>query len=198
MSAVGSLRTWISPEEYLRGELLSEVRHEYCAGEVWPMGSVDPVHAMSGASENHNYIAGDIFTELNLSLRGKTCRAFMNDMKVRIRHESEDWYYYPDVLVNCDPAGQHKYYCETPAVIFEVLSPDSESRDRREKRMAYEKFSSLHTYVLVAQDRREILVLRRTSEGWSRELLPDAGNAVRLPEIGCEIPLDAIYARTGL
>ena len=162
------------------------------------MGSVDPVQAMSGASENHNYIAGDVFTELNVHLRGKSSRAFMNDMKVHLHNSGDDWYYYPDVMVNCNPAGQHKYYCETPAIIFEVLSPDSESRDRREKRLAYEKFASLHTYVLVAQDRREVLILRRTAEGWTRELLPDVGNAVRLPEIGCEISLDAIYARTGL
>lgn len=189
MSAASSLKTWVSPEEYLRGELVSEVRHEYFAGEVV---------AMSGASFEHNMIAGDIFTALNNHLRGKKCVAFINDMKAHIRRNEDHWYYYPDVMVNCDPAGQHKYFCETPAIIFEVLSPDTEAKDRREKRLAYETIPSLHTYVLVAQDRRELLIFRRTAAGWSREVLPDAGDAVRLPEIELEIPLDVIYGRTGL
>ena len=190
MSTASHLRPWISPEEYIQGELLSEIRHEYFAGEVF---------AMAGASENHNYIAGNIFGELYLHLRGKKCAPFMNDMKAHIHSSGDDWFYYPDVMVNCDPTGQHKYYCDTPSVIVEVLSPDSETRDRREKRLAYEKIATVQTYALVAQDRREVLVFRRKPEGgWSREVLPETGDALRLPELEFALALDAIYARTGL
>lgn len=82
-----------------------------------------------------NYIAGNIFGELYAHLRGKTCAPFMNDMKAHVHSAEDDWFYYPDVMVNCDPAGQHKYFCNTPSIILEVLSPDSEMRDRREKRL---------------------------------------------------------------
>ena len=129
MSAIGKTQRWISPEEYLQGELLSEVRHEYFAGEVV---------AMAGASVNHNFIAGNIFAALHAHLAGKKCFAFINDMKAHIHQRGDDWFYYPDVMVNCDPAGQQKYFCETPSVIIEVLSPDTEAKDRREKRLAYE------------------------------------------------------------
>ena len=190
MSTASATTPWISPEDYLRGELLSDIRHEYFAGEVF---------AMAGASENHNYIAGNIFGELYLHLRGKKCASFMNDMKAHIHSDGDDWFYYPDVMVNCEPAGQHKFHCDTPSVIVEVLSPDTEATDRREKRLAYEKIATLHTYVLVAQDRRELLIFRRKpGGGWSRESLPDAGDSLRLPELDFELSLDAIYARTGL
>ena len=190
MSTATASTPWISPEDYLQGELLSEIRHEYFAGEVF---------AMAGASLSHNRIAGDIFNALQTHLRGKRCESFINDMKAHIHSEGDDWYYYPDVMVNCDPAGQHTYYCESPSVIVEVLSPATEATDRREKRLAYEKIAALHTYVLVAQDRREVLIFRRKPEGgWSRETLTAATDALRLPELEFVLPLDTIYARTGL
>ena len=190
MSTASHPRPWISPEEYLQGELLSEVRHEYFAGEVF---------AMAGASVNHNHIAGNIFGELYAHLRGQKCAPFMNDMKAHIHSEGDDWFYYPDVMVNCEPAGQHEYFCDTPSVIVEVLSPSTEATDRREKRLAYEKIAALHTYALVAQDRREVLIFRRKpGGGWSREVLPEACDALRLTELDFVLPLDAIYARTGL
>ena len=106
---------WISPEDYLESELTSEIRHEYLAGQVY---------AMSGASGEHNRIVTDIFLALGNHLRGKRCEAFINDMKARIVLKGEDWFYYPDILVNCDPTGQKKYYCETPSVIVEVSLAD--------------------------------------------------------------------------
>ena len=196
MSSITKSPRWISPEEYLDSELRSEVRREYFAGEVVPMsgGTV----AMAGASVNHNRIAGNIYCELHVHLRGKRCEAFMKDIKAHIHSHGDDWFYYPDVMVNCDPAGQQKYFCETPSVIVEVLSPHTEAKDRREKRLAYERIAALHTYILVAQDRREVIVFRRTPERWIREVLPDDGDTLRLPELEFAIPLDAIYARTGL
>jgi Uma2 family endonuclease len=122
----------------------------------------------------------------------------MNDMKAHIRRLNDDWFYYPDVMVNCDPAGQHKYHCETPTLIAEVLSPETEAKDRREKRLAYERIETLKTYVLVSQERREVFIFRHSEEGWSREVLPDDGDMLRVPDLGFEIELDAIYARTGL
>jgi Uma2 family endonuclease len=83
-------------------------------------------------------------------------------------------------------------------VIFEVLSPDTEALDRREKRLAYQGIPTLHTYVLVAQDKRELTIYRRGDNGWTRELLPEQGNVLRLPQIDFEIGLDAIYDRVGV
>ena len=51
----------ISEEEYLAGEMISAVKHEYVAGEVF---------AMAGASKMHATIAGNIFSALRVHLRG--------------------------------------------------------------------------------------------------------------------------------
>jgi Uma2 family endonuclease len=189
MSAARRPSNWISPENYIARELTSEVRHEYYAGEVV---------AMAGASIEHNRIVGDIYTALNTHLKGKRCEALMNDMKTHIQKKKDDWFYYPDVMVNCDPAGQHQYYCDTPSVIVEVMSPTTERIDRREKRMAYELIPSLHTYVLVSQELREVTIHRRAGDDWTTERLPEDGGVLRIPELEFELPLDAIYARSGV
>ena len=49
------LKTKISVEEYLKGEKISPVRHEYIEGEVY---------AMAGTSDNHSRIAGNIYVAL--------------------------------------------------------------------------------------------------------------------------------------
>src|SRR5438270_13833452 len=118
---------WISPEEYLEEELANEIRHEYVGGAMY---------AMSGASEEHNIIAGNIFAALREHLRGHRCRVYMNDLKVKLRIGAEDVFYYPDVFVVCDHSGGSKYVKEHPAIIFEVLSPSTEQTDKREKLLA--------------------------------------------------------------
>src|SRR5687768_17178933 len=117
---------WITPDEYLEGERSSPVRHEYVAGRVF---------AMAGASDDHNRIAGSLFGEIYSHLRGKRCEAFTNDMKVRL--PESDAFYYPDVLVACDPSDNNRYFRERPSHIFEVISPETERVDRREKMLAY-------------------------------------------------------------
>ena len=70
-----------------------------------------------------------------------------------IRHEFVLGRVYPDVLVVGDPADSAKYYRERPTVIFEVLSPDTERTDQREKAMAYFQISSVRLYLIVEQDK---------------------------------------------
>lgn len=178
----------ITPEEYIEGELHSEVRHEYYAGRV---------EAMAGASDEHGTIVANFHIELGGHLRGKPCKTYVADMKVHIKSADENWFYYPDVLVSCDPAGQHKYYCDTPSVIIEVLSEATEHKDRREKFFAFTTIRSLHTYILAAQDKREVTVFHRTTGDWSRTVITGSAT-LSIPELEFTVSLDALYARTGL
>jgi len=58
----------ISVDEYLEGEMRSDVRHEYLAGEVY---------AMAGAEEKHNCISPNLAFHLRGASRGKACGMFI-------------------------------------------------------------------------------------------------------------------------
>src|SRR5438105_13987242 len=159
--AVAQSQQFISVEDYLEGERYSEIRHEFVGGHVY---------AMAGASDDHNRIAGNVFSALHERLRGKRCEAFMVDMKLKIPDSPAC--YYPDVLVACDPADNAKYFRERPVVVFEVLSPETEQTDRREKWQAYALIPWLKVYVMVSQEKLELTVLRRGRRSpWVSEVI---------------------------
>jgi Uma2 family endonuclease len=189
MSATLTSTNRFSPEDYLEGEKFAELRHEYVDGYVY---------AMAGASDDHNRIAGNIFAVLHAALRGKRCEPFSTDMKVKIPPTFADVFYYPDVMVVCDPGDNSKYYRERPSVIFEVISPETERIDRREKAIAYRQIPTIQAYVLVEQDRVAATVLLRADQGWQSEMLEESSSVIKLPAIGVEIPLQRIYERTSL
>jgi Uma2 family endonuclease len=183
---MAQVQPFISVEDYLEGERASEIRHEYVGGRVY---------AMAGASDDHNRIAGNIHGELRERLRGKRCEPFMADMKLKM--PGSEAFYYPDVLVACDSADDARYFRERPTVVFEVLSPDTERTDQREKRFAYTLVPSLKVYVIVAQDKRELTVLRRGRTGpWKEQVVSGRNGLLKLPELKVEIPLARIYERT--
>ena len=188
MTAIAKTADWISPEEYLEGERFAEMRHEYVDGRVF---------AMAGTSKDHNLIAGNIYAELSFRFRGGPCKPFMNDIKVRIP-EPINVYYYPDVLVACDPSDDAEYYCERPSYIFEVISPQTERTDRREKALAYRAIPGIKGYIILEQDQIEATVMRPAASGWTTETLRGPDAVLVLPDLKIEIPLARIYERTSL
>jgi len=175
----------VTVEDYLSGELRSETRHEFLGGAVY---------AMAGASEEHNFIATNLLAALHSHLRGQPCRVYMADMKVRLLISSDDVFYYPDLLVACDPRDTDRYFKRYPKVLIEVLSPDTERTDRREKFLSYTGIETLEEYVLVAQDRREVTVFRRSRQ-WQPEILGQPEQALELASLGFTVPLSMIYER---
>ncbi len=174
----------ISAEEYLHGESLAEVRHEYVGGQVF---------AMAGADERHNRIALNFAFHLRAAARKGPCGVFISDMKVRVREN--DAYYYPDVLLTCDQNDQEALYKTAPCLIVEVLSPTTETIDRREKLAAYRTLPSLRYYILAEQDQRRIEVFWRGEDGeWRHELLMSEG-LIELDcgELNTALTLEDIY-----
>ena len=90
----------LSVAEYLAGELQSKERHEYLGGSVY---------AMAGASDTHNTISLNLASALRTHLRGGPCRVYMADLKLRLQISDEDVFYYPDVMVACDPRDTDPY-----------------------------------------------------------------------------------------
>jgi Uma2 family endonuclease len=174
---------YLSPETYLEGELHSEVRHEYVDGEVY---------AMVGASDRHGLIAGNLHSALNLRLPDR-CQVFTADMKVRIQTAEREVFYYPDVLVSCDPADREPYFRERPCLIAEVLSPQTARLDRFEKFLFYQQLDALEEYLLVSQDYRGVEVFRRADQ-WQRTSYTEG--AIPLRSVDLAVTLDELYRRT--
>lgn len=173
----------LSVDDYLSGERSSEVRHEYIGGNVY---------SMAGASEEHNVVTGNLFIATASHLRGRPCRAFMTDMKVRLEIAGDDLFYYPDLMVACDPRDTDRYFKRYPSVLIEVLSPDTERTDRREKFLSYQRIETLETYILIAQDRLEVTVFRRSND-WQPELLRAPGDLLNIPHLDFQMPVSSIY-----
>ncbi len=173
-------------EEYLTGEQDGELRHEYIGGKVY---------AMTGASRRHGLIVGAFFAALHPAARTKGCQLFSNDMKVHLHHAGEDAFYYPDLLLACDPddhEDHEDYFVTRPCLIVEVLSASTERIDRREKLYAYTNgLSSLREYVLVAQDRQHIEIYRRTDTDWTHELVE--GENFHLDCLDLDVLVSSVY-----
>lgn len=183
MSAVRKLQP-ISVEDYLAGELVSEVKHEYDGGHVY---------AMAGNRVAHNKIAGNIFGACYTQLRGKPCRPYGSDMKVHIPAPPRERFYYPDVSVVCQSNADDAMFQDQPAVVFEVLSESTRRHDQGEKRDGYLQLTSVVAYVLIEQDSASLLVYRRRGNEFVREDYEGLDAAVLLPEIGVTLPLAEIY-----
>jgi Uma2 family endonuclease len=173
----------VSVEDYLAFEENSQVRHEYIGGEI---------HAMAGESVAHNTIALNIASGLRARLRGGPCRVFIENVKVHLEVAREDVFYYPDVVVSCHPTGVERLFVRLPTIIVEVLSPSTESVDRREKKMSYQQVSTLQEYLIVAQDRREVTIFRRT-ENWIGETHSSAESVIEFRSVKQAMTVAEIY-----
>jgi Uma2 family endonuclease len=171
---------WLSIEDYLAREQGATIRHEYVAGAVY---------AMAGATARHNRLALRLAARLDAHLSGSQCQTFVSDMKVR----TEDTFYYPDVVVICQPVAPEAVYLTDPLLIVEVLSEATEGRDRLEKWTAYRALPSLREYVLVAQDRPAVEIYRRTQEGWDQISLT-CGEIIEFAAVDLKLALDELYA----
>lgn len=170
----------ITVEEYLAGELVSEIKHEYEDGYVY---------AMSGTSKNHDKIAINLLAKLANHLSNMPCDVYSN-VKA---HVSETKFYYPDVMVVCGDDNESDYYTEKPILIVEVLSDSTQRKDRTIKRWAYQALPSLQEYVLIEQDFVDIEISRRSSS-WSSQhyFLSDE---VYFESLDLRVPVEEIYRR---
>jgi Uma2 family endonuclease len=175
--------TRISVEDYLAGEQDGDTRHEYIGGLVY---------AMAGTSSRHNTICVNLAVALRPHLRGKPCEVFILDVKVGLRIANEDIFYYPDLVVTCDPRDTEDYFKKFPKVLIEVLSPATERFDRHEKLSSYTQIESLEEYVLVAQDWVEVTVYRR-AEKWRAEVANQPLQQLRIASLDFTMALSDIY-----
>lgn len=174
----------ITPESYLASELKSPVKHEYVGGAVY---------AMAGGRNIHNIISVNILGALHMRLRGKKCRPFNSDTKVRIRFPNHIRFYYPDALVTCHQNPVDDCFQDQPNVIVEVLSESTRRTDEGEKLDAYLTIPTLEAYLLVDSSNKEVVMHYRGENGFIRSIITGDSAVVPLKCLGFDLPMAEIY-----
>ena len=136
----------ISAEEFLVWESEQPHKHELIDNQVF---------SKTGESRAHNRITVRLITLLINELSGKGCEVYASKMRVQV--DPDATYTYPDIIVVC---GEPRFRSdlsqdtlENPTLLFEILSPSTESNDRNRKFRQYLQLESL----------QGISLLRRTS-----------------------------------
>ena len=176
-------RSTMSVEEYLQLDRDSpESRYEYIDGHVT---------MLAGGTLNHATISLNMASILRSLLRGRSCRVFTSDARVRL---SETRYVYPDVTVSCNPQDRGQFdVVQSPHVIVEVLSPSTEDYNRGRKFTYYRECSTIKEYVLVNTQQQEVEVCRREKNDlWSFHVFGN-GSHVELLSLNVQFPVAAVY-----
>ena len=172
---------YITEEDYLKGELESDIKYEYIDGKVYAMG---------GAKVNHNRLTSSLSGEFRNHIKSKPCDAFQSDFKVRVGTK----YFYPDVVVKCDSEHDHDDYTEHPIIIVEVASESTRKFDRTYKLGVYRTIPSLKEYVLVETDECLVDVYKREGSLWNCTTYI-LGDDIHFESIGLIMSVEEIYER---
>lgn len=194
-AATAQVQPLYTIEEYLAFERASEERHEYLDGEIY---------AMAGESQEHSIICVNLIAVLRDQLKGKKCFPYSPNMKLRSGHpikqsrQKKGLFSYADLSVVCgEPMfhDKHKDVLTNPTVVFEVLSPSTESFDRGEKFWRYRShIETLTDYVLVSQTLPLIEHYRKqTNDEWVLTTIDGIEKTLHLTSIKCKLPLAEIY-----
>ena len=183
-----AVKHYYSLEEYAELEKSSEERLEYFDGYVW---------SMAGASAKHEEIVINTATELKNKLRGKNCRVFGSNLRVKVPAYAP--YRYPDVTALCgQPIYENFYGLEVlanPALIVEVLSPSTEVFDLGDKFTYYKSIESFTEYLLISQARPNVrLYTKRDERVWLHQEFNSLDETIRLSSLDCEISVSEIYS----
>ena len=165
--------------DFLEWEQRQPAKHEF-----------DGFHivAMAGGTLAHARLQRNLAISVGGALRGTPCEFLGSDFQLRLDQSVR----YPDGFVVCGRQNARALGTSEPVIIFEVLSPSTESTDRITKVREYQAAPSLQRYVMLEQDQVAATVLARTPTGWMSQVLA-AGDVLAMPEIGISVPLDELY-----
>lgn len=178
-----------TPQEYLLLEDQAAYKSQYVAGEIY---------AMAGAEPEHVEIVTNIDFALKTLFGERPCRSYTTDL--RVRASAGEMSTYPDVVALCGKPlfdrSSRPPVLLNPQVIFEVLSPATETFDRGEKFLRYRSLDSLTDYVLVAVDFRRVEHHARQAGGaWTLTEHRRPADRVPLRSLDGELTLAQIYRR---
>jgi Uma2 family endonuclease len=153
---MSALPPYVSEAEYLALDERSDDRSEFVDGHI---------RMMSGGTTSHSALAGQVYVALWNATRTTACRVHTHDVNLRIDTGSRLRFYYPDVMVACEPSDESRWETE-PCLVVEVLSPFTARFDAVEKLTAYLSIPSLKAYVMVDGQGGRLVVHHRDGDNW--------------------------------
>jgi Uma2 family endonuclease len=164
------------------------------------------LYMMSAPTIDHQRISRNLFLELAVFLKGKTCEACFAPFSVRLIPEedlSDDTVLEPDIAVVCDPSKLDKRSCNGPPdLIIEILSPSTARYDRLMKFHKYQE-AGVREYWMVDPETRtiQVCILQPESAGgtgrYIMAMYGDTGTAPVTVLPGCDVDLEAVFAGAG-
>ena len=150
---------------------------------------------MTGGTEPHSWVKGNIMTWLRTHLRGSRCRPYDADMAVRI---SDTEVRYPDASIYCDQPPRDELRSakalSEPTVLVEVLSPSTASLDQGSKLSEYKRIASIRTIAFVDPENELCRTVERLEDGWLDHLFSGT-RGIEVPALGFTIPHADVFAR---
>lgn len=114
--------------------------------ERWELIMGVPYNMTPAPSINHQNAAGTFYSNLKQKLQGRPCKPFISPVDVVL---SEFDVVQSDVFVVCDEKKITTANIQgAPDLIVEVLSPSTALKDKREKKVLYEKYG-VREYIII-------------------------------------------------
>ena len=180
-------KPYLSEKNYLEEERKASFKSEYYKGEVF---------AMSGATKEHNKIAGAVIGELYAHLKNKTCSVMPSD--TRVYNPLNTLYTYPDVVVSCEEEKYLDNEFDTllnPTIVIEILSITTQDYDRGTKFMLYRSIPSLKHYVLISSLEFSIEIYTRDGVQWILTTAANPEDRLYLSAIDYRFQLKEMYVQ---
>ncbi|MBE9058075.1 Uma2 family endonuclease [Sphaerospermopsis sp. LEGE 08334] len=185
---IKTVKAYYTPEEYLELEEKSEYKNEYRDGEIIPM---------TGGTTNHNKLALNLATSLNLALDDLDYEVYIGDVKLWIPRYRE--FTYPDVMVI---EGEPIYYSTNttivtnPLLIAEVLSKSTKDYDRGDKFLYYRSIPEFKEYILIDQYKYYVMQYVKNNENqWLLTEYETEDAIFKLASINLELSLKQLYKK---
>lgn len=165
----------------------SETKLEFVDGQI---------RMMSGGTPDHALISANIVIALSAALKGKDCKVYSSDLRVRVGKRD---YVHPDVTVVCGARVVDEVDTNAvtnPVLVVEVLSKTTEPYDRGPKLLKYSSVPSLRVYVMVRQDAPFVEVVSRDDAegGWNWIQSDDLTQTLPMEGLGINLEMAPIYA----
>ena len=197
-AAITEGAVYMPVEQYLALDDTTDGLYEYWHGVIImlrPPSSAymeNAIVAMAGGSLAHAALSARMASLLDQGLPPDgPCIVYSSDVKLKL---AEDHYLHPDATVSC--TEQTEGVLTHATVIIEILSPNTEKRDRGAKLKTYQALPSVQEYLLIGSEEKEIVVYRR--ENTLRPYHYNEGDQVELTSLGIRFPSDAVYRRIKL